>query len=325
MARKHRIETKQGIYHLLNRGNYKQDIFSDIGAKAAFLKTLYEAVELSRWELLAYAVMENHFHLLVHTPEGNLISGMKWLQSTFANRFNRFRKEHGRLFQGRYKSLIVEPGAAVVSVGDYIHLNPFRAGIVAADKLDEYPWTSLYYLRNKKARPEALHLKRFLEIDHGFKDVRSGHEAYLRLLQEKAGMNASEIHAWRCECSRGWCLGSKEFKRALMDDLKGRDPEIFFSGHELAEANQEHWALVLESCLKEIGLTPELLKSMKKSSPLKVEVAAYLKMKTSASNGWVAENLHMGHPSTMASLVSKFRKKNMGKRGKCEKLLKYSV
>ncbi len=81
--------------------------------------------------------MANRFHLCLRTPMGNLSVGMKWLQGTYATRFNRFQKETGHLFQGRFKSLLVEPGEHWLSLVDYIHLNPARAGMASIDSLSK--------------------------------------------------------------------------------------------------------------------------------------------------------------------------------------------
>ncbi len=102
VARKPRLEFAGAIYHVLNRGNYRADLFETAGAAQAFVDCLFESCEKSGWRLHAYAVMRNHYHLAVETPQGNLVAGVHWLQSTFGNRFNRFRGEHGRAFQGRY-------------------------------------------------------------------------------------------------------------------------------------------------------------------------------------------------------------------------------
>jgi putative transposase len=110
MARKLRLEFPGACYHVINRGNYRADIFATDGAKAAFERCLFEAGTKSGWLLHAFVLMRNHYHLAVETPLANLVSGMQWLQATFANRFNRFRDERGHLFQGRYKALLVEKG-----------------------------------------------------------------------------------------------------------------------------------------------------------------------------------------------------------------------
>ncbi len=105
MPRKLRLEYPGACYHVINRGNYRADIFRTEGTKAAFEACLFEACSKSDWVLHAYVLMSNHYHLAVETPAGNLVAGMHWLQATFANRFNRLRGERGHLFQGRYKAL----------------------------------------------------------------------------------------------------------------------------------------------------------------------------------------------------------------------------
>ena len=99
--------------------------------------------------------MRNHFRLALETPEPNSSFGMKWLQGTWAVRFNRFRSEVGQPFQGRYKALHVERGEALARVTDYIHLNPVRVGVMPFEKLGEYPWSSLR-LSPRRHRPSFL-------------------------------------------------------------------------------------------------------------------------------------------------------------------------
>jgi len=82
-------------------------------------------------------MMSNHFHLCLSTPLGNLSGGMGWLQGTYAKRFNGYRKVAGHLFQGRFKTLAVEPGTHLKNLVDYIHLNPVRAGLTPADSLKQ--------------------------------------------------------------------------------------------------------------------------------------------------------------------------------------------
>ena len=134
MPRKLRLEFPGACYHVINRGNYRADIFKSEGARAAFETGLFAACRKFRWVLHAYVLMRTHYHLALETPQGNLVVGMQWLQATFANRFNRLRGERGHLFQGRYKSLVVEEGAALGQVCHYLHLNPVRAGVVLPAK-----------------------------------------------------------------------------------------------------------------------------------------------------------------------------------------------
>ena len=120
MPRKLRLEYPGAIYHVINRGNYRADVFRNEGAKAAFEACLFEACARCAWLLHGFVVMRNHFHLALETPDGNLAAGMQWLQATFANRFNRRRGEHGHLFQGRYKALPVEEGEALASLMEQV-------------------------------------------------------------------------------------------------------------------------------------------------------------------------------------------------------------
>ncbi len=110
------------VYHVLNRGNYRHDVFAVDGSKEVFEETLFRACERSGWILHAYCLLDNHYHLALETSDANLSVGMQWLQSTFANRFNRSVKERGHVFQGRYKSLVVERDAYFGPLLNYVHL-----------------------------------------------------------------------------------------------------------------------------------------------------------------------------------------------------------
>lgn len=321
MARKYRIETNDGFYHIINRGNYRKHIFSDDGARQSFVKTLYEAVEKNQWELLSYVVMSNHYHLLIHTPYGNLARGMQWLQSTYANRFNRYHRSCGHLFQGRYKSLIIEPGEAIGSVADYIHLNPTRAGLVTVEKLRDYKWSSFAELWKKK-RPGQLHIGGLLLKDLRLSDNHAGRRKYHERLCRKAGMTKGETQKWRKQCTRGWCIGSKAFKTELAKEYLGREGIVHCEGKELQEMNEEIWTSVLKLCLNAMKINPQDLEKMKKSAAEKVVIAAFLKKKTAASNQWITGNLRMGHSATMSGKVSAYRKNPTSGQCRLNKCLK---
>ena len=132
MARKLRIEYEGALYHVINRGNYRADIFASDGARDAFEECLWEAYEKTGWRVHAYVIMRNHYHVALETPNGDLVAGMKWLQATFANRFNRFRKELGHVFQGRYQAIVLEDAHALGSVGPEKGSNPNFCGCALA-------------------------------------------------------------------------------------------------------------------------------------------------------------------------------------------------
>ena len=145
MARKLRVEYAGAIYHVMNRGDRRELIFIDDADRQRFLDTLGEACAKTGWQVHAYVLMPNHFHVVVETPQPNLVAGMKWLLGTYTSRFNRCHKLFVHLFSGRYKSLIVDGSGNgyLKSVGDYVHLNPARAKLVAADApLKSFAWSS---------------------------------------------------------------------------------------------------------------------------------------------------------------------------------------
>src|ERR1700728_4696784 len=108
MARPLRIEYEGAIYHVMNRGNRREMIVGDETDRETFVRTLEETCAKTGWEVHAWCLMGNHFHLVVETPMGNLVKGMKWLLGIYTQRHNRRHKKSGHLFQGRYKAQIVD-------------------------------------------------------------------------------------------------------------------------------------------------------------------------------------------------------------------------
>ena len=131
MPRKVRIEFEGALYHIMCRGDRREEIFRDEQDRELFLSTLGQACERCGFVVHSYVLMRNHYHLLLETPAGNLVAGMKWFQGTYTVRFNARHRLDGHLFAGRYKAVLVEreePSYGRV-VSDYIHLNPARAGL----------------------------------------------------------------------------------------------------------------------------------------------------------------------------------------------------
>ena len=133
MARSIRIEYPGAFYHVMARGNRREPIFWNEEDRAVFLRTLGEACGMTGWRAHAWVLMGNHYHLLLETPESNLVSGMQWMQNTWTRRFNSRHQVWGRLFGDRYKAVLVEgSGYYYETLLDYIHLNPVRAGLIKA-------------------------------------------------------------------------------------------------------------------------------------------------------------------------------------------------
>jgi putative transposase len=140
MARPWRIEYKGAYYHVLSRGNEGREIFYGDEDKSLFLKTVGEMSHRFDVDVFAFVLMSNHYHLLMRTNLANLSRAMQWLGLAYTRRFNNRHGRSGHLFQGRFKSILVENEAYVVELSCYIHRNPVRGGVV--NRLMDYKWSS---------------------------------------------------------------------------------------------------------------------------------------------------------------------------------------
>jgi REP element-mobilizing transposase RayT len=154
MARPLRIEFAGAVYHIISRGNAQQSVFLDDTDRRRFLRMLWSVAGRLDWGIWAYCLMPNHYHLLLQTPQPTLSSGMRDLNGVYSQSFNRRHRRVGHLFQGRFRSLIVDSTAYVIEVARYILLNPVQAGI---SKLPEgCQWTSYRATVGMARRPRRL-------------------------------------------------------------------------------------------------------------------------------------------------------------------------
>ena len=130
MTRPLRIEFKGAVYHISSRGNAQQAIFLDEKDFADFLSVLCSVVKRYHFILHAYCLMNNHYHLLMETPEGNLSRGMRQLNGLYTQRFNQRHQQVGHLLQGRYRAILVDKNNYLLELCRYVVLNPVRAKIV---------------------------------------------------------------------------------------------------------------------------------------------------------------------------------------------------
>ena len=140
MARPLRVEYPGAFYHVVNRGNAGESIFRTERDREKFLEYLSQSVSRFSVKVHTYCLMTNHFHLLVETPEANLSKAIQWLNASYATYFNRKRNRQGHLFQGRFKSILVDADEYLKELSRYIHLNPVRAKIVK--NASDYVWSS---------------------------------------------------------------------------------------------------------------------------------------------------------------------------------------
>lgn len=321
MARKLRIEYPGAVYHVMSRGNQGGLIFRGDRDRKLFLETVAEGCEKTGWRIHAYVLMPNHYHLLVETPEGNLVAGMKWLQGTYTQRYNARNDVFGHLFQGRYKALIVDGGVdgyfQVVST--YVHLNPARAGLIRIGEqaLSRYRWSSYPdYLRGRAGRPPWLEVKRVLgSVGIGADDARGRqeYEAHVegRVLElgRRRSREALE-EEWR-RVRRGWYLGGPAFRQRLVKWLEKAVAGKARKSHA-GEARQAHDEAAAEALLAQglalMGLKKGDLAALAKGAKEKQVLAWWLRKRTVVSRAWVSRRLQMGDESRVTQAVAAVRR-----------------
>lgn len=161
MGRSLRIEYPGAHYHVTSRGNERKDVFKSQKDREQFLEYLESAVNRYEAVIHAYCLMNNHFHILLETPSGNLSKIMQHINGAYTNYFNMKRKRSGHLFQGRYKAIVIEADEYAQQLSRYIHLNPVRANIVG--KPEEYRWSSYLDYVGERKRPEWLETSTILD------------------------------------------------------------------------------------------------------------------------------------------------------------------
>ncbi|EDY81527.1 conserved domain protein [Verrucomicrobiia bacterium DG1235] len=307
------------MYHVINRGNYRERVFQDDGAKKSFEKALFESCEEHRWILHAYCLMGNHFHLALETPEGNLSKGMGWLQSTYAMRFNRYRKENGHIFQGRFKSIVVEGAQRLAWLCHYIHLNPVRANILSANSIGSYRYSSLHWLvQGKKGRPPFLEFSTMLDTCGGLRDGPVGRKKYMEYLAWLSVDEPRQKSLYFDRMSKGWAHGSEEFKDSLLEDKKVETAQRIIDGDAGKEAKEQLWKKALASCLEALKKGEEEIDSDPKSADWKVAVCAFLRQRFHCQSRWISERINMG---TEAGVSRGLRRLRENKGAEAERIL----
>ena len=201
MSRAWRIEYEGALYHLMSRGNDGQDIYLNDADRNLFLETVSEMSERFEVDIFAYVLMSNHYHLLVKTRRANLKKAMQWFGTTYTRRFNNRNFKKGHLFQGRYKSILVQNDAYAVRLSCYIHRNPLRAGVVS--RLIDYKWSSYPVYAYDKKSPPWLTTKLILSYFKG----TDKHKQY----REKVQKYAKEEKRLLEDVRHGMILGTEKF------------------------------------------------------------------------------------------------------------------
>jgi len=192
MSRPLRIEYPDAVYHVTSRGNARSDIFHSASDRETFLKILSGVVQRFNWLCHAYCLMDNHYHLLIETPDGNLSKGMRQLNGVYTQKYNWLHQKTGHVFQGRYKAILVEKDSYLLELCRYVVLNPVRAGMT--EKPEQWIWSSYSFTVGMKKPPEYLTTDWILGLFHHNKSEAQKH--YRRFVRSGIGLKSvwEELH-----------------------------------------------------------------------------------------------------------------------------------
>ncbi len=327
MARQIRIQYPGAIYHIMARGDRKEPIVINDGDRRAFVGTLGEMCERTGIRIYAFALLDNHYHLVLVTPEGNLVKGMSWFQNTYTRRFNTCHNLWGHLFGGRYKAVLVEPGGNYFRrVIDYVHLNPVRAGLASLEYgIHLYPWCSLRLLLNScENRPNWLDSNAVFSA-LGLEDTPAGRLAYHhnleRIIRQEGVSRAGRVDAkstpgesLQATIRRGWYFGSEQFKERMLD-LMGRLPdhtrqkiEDGYYGDQPRDHGINEARNIIASSCGLWGISFEELRSRKRNNPEKVFLSEIIASQTSVSLDWLRAELSLGSRGYASRLINQQRR-----------------
>lgn len=318
MPRQVRIQYPGAMYHVMARGDRREAIFRDAADRTMFLEVLAQACARTGWRCHAYVLMSNHYHLVLETPQPNLVAGMAWVQNTYTRRHNVRHRLWGHLFGGRYKAVLVEESDPqyFLTLIDYVHLNPVRAGLVALERgLESFPWSSLSYYLAPVAQRQAWQQAEMALAAAQCEDGAAGRRRYLERLERRAREEGAEAgralpdgQSLQSTLRRGWCFGSEGFKEKLLSlaqtALRSRRRSADFAAapevrdHQLADAE-----MLVARAMSVMGLDEAILRTVACGERRKALIALAVKESTTVPLAWIAQRLAMGTRSTVSREV----------------------
>jgi REP-associated tyrosine transposase len=213
MGRPLRIEYPGAWYHVINRGAGRQRVFHSDRNRELFMNLLADVSQIYSVQIHAYSLMDNHYHLLIHTPRGGLSRAMRHLNGVYTQKANRTRKSDGPLFRGRYKALLVQSDEYLLELVRYIHMNPVEAGLCRHPS--DHRWTSHRAYLFKGLRPKWLATEEVLG-----RFGRSENEALRKMSSFVCAKIPESVRKGLLE--ERVILGTKAFKEWVHDNWRGK-------------------------------------------------------------------------------------------------------
>ena len=286
---------------MMNRGRRGEELFTEKNDYRLFIEVLRESADLFTIKIAAYCLMPNHYHLLLHTPDGNLSRGMRQINGIYAQRFNRVHHYDGQLFRGRYKSILVEADRYLLQLLRYLHKNPLRAGI--SDNLNDYEWSSHRGYLSDAKRWDWLYKEFPLSLFT--KDLKESRREYRKFMGEDDGEEISQIFQKKKLPS---ILGKEEFLYWVKNRYFEGKVHIEVPDSKLLAPDKER---IQELVCRTYGITKgELVKSKRGTFNEPRGVAIYLtRMIRSEGLMDICKDYNLKRYSSASSVVENVKKK----------------
>ncbi len=243
MERQPRIEYEGAFYHITSRGNLKGKIFFEETDREKFVNILKITKERYAYNLPAYVLMDNHYHLLIETPLPNLTQLMQNINTSYTVFINRKYERSGHLLQGRYKAIVIDKDSYLLTVSRYIHLNPVRAGIVGAPEL--HRWGSYREYINPFCRSGLVYTGDILSYFSGNSDSPGFFVAeYKSFVESGINDHNNPFNAVKA----GVVLGEEDFMERIMEMVRVKPPD-----NELPALKKLQRGISIDSVIKAVS------------------------------------------------------------------------
>jgi REP element-mobilizing transposase RayT len=301
MARRLRIQYSGAIYHVMARGNGRQDIVADDSDRERLLACLERAVKRASWITYAFVFLTNHLHLVLKTPRPNLARGMQLFLSAYANSWARRHRQSGHLFQGRYRTELVEDETYLWVLTRYVHLNPVRAGLVVQP--DAWPWSSCPGYFSRRARLDWIAYEELLAAWAGEFGRTDAEASYRRFVL--SGVTSPPTAPW-AEARHGWLLGSERFLGRVRERLTEQRPSHRDLRREERLLHGLGLGRVIEAVCRRYGVDARELGARGSRSPARAALAYLAKHHTECTRAELVPILGLSRPESVPNLSARF-------------------
>jgi len=299
MSRPLRIEYPGAWYHVMIRGRRREKIFASSEDYEIFIAVLREAVAMWNLQVAAYCLMSNHYHLLLHTPDGNISRCMRHINGVYTQHYNRRHNIDGHLFRGRYKSVTVAGDSYLLEVLRYIHRNPLKAGLVK--KLDDFKWSSHKGYTSRAKKWHWLYKDFMLSLFSG--KYGKARKAYIEYISQ---IESEEIDNFYSKKNLSSLLGDDNFKEWVKEKFQDLRFHQEIPESRILALNSKNIIDAVSRCfnIKE----ESLMKTRRGKENLPRDTAVYfLRMYSPETLAEVGRYFNISNYSTVSSIVERIK------------------